>query len=430
MSGRGTSAVSRTAWQVGGVGVAAQAVAYGFARYGYGLFLPDLRDRFGLSTSVLGLVNSVSNAGYLVALLLVGTLVSRLGPRPMVVAAGVTAGIGMVTVALAGSTWVLVVGFVVAGMASGFSWAPFSDTADRLLPDRTRERVMALIPSGTAFGVTVAGPLALVTRGANWRYAWLGFALVAFAMAWYAARVLPAGRHEGKADQGGRTVTARWFLRPAAAPLYLTAFVYGVIGAFYWTFALEAVSDAAGKNSPVAPLFWTLMGLAGIGSVLAGAFFLRLGLRLGQAVLFLALSAAIALLGLAPGALAAVVASAVLYGPAFMAASSLLALWSYRVFPGQPSTGFSATVLALGLGTLTGPVSLGAVADRYGVRTAFLVTAAVALVTLALRPPARRPGDDTARRPEDDTARREDTRATSPGDPSGDRAGSGPTACR
>ncbi|MGW2103965.1 YbfB/YjiJ family MFS transporter [Streptomyces olivaceoviridis] len=387
------------AWQVGGVGVAAQAVAYGFARYGYGLFLPSLRDRFGLSTSVLGLVNSVSYSGYLLALVTVGALVSRLGPRPMVIPAGVSAGIGMVTVAVARSTWVLVVGLVVAGMASGFSWAPFSDTADRLLPDRTRERVMALIPSGTAFGVTVAGPLALAARGANWRYAWIGFALVASSMAWYAARVLPAGRHRGDAggNGGGHAVTARWFLRPAAVLLYVTAFVYGVIGAFYWAFAVEAVSDAAGEGSPVAPLFWTLMGLAGLSSVFAGAFFLRLGLRLGQAVLFLALSAAIALLGLAPDALGPVIASALLYGPAFMATSSLLALWSYRVFPEQPSTGFSATVLALGLGTLTGPATLGAVADHYSLRAGFLVAAAVALISLAFRPPARRSEDDVTR---------------------------------
>jgi predicted MFS family arabinose efflux permease len=383
-------AASKLAWQIGGVGVAAQAVSYGFARYGYGLFLPELRDRFDLSTSVLGLINSASYVGYLVALLMVGALVSRHGPRPMVVAAGVSAGVGMVTVALAQNTWVLVAGLVVAGMASGFSWAPFSDTADRLLPERSRERVMALIPSGTAFGVTVAGPLAMVSQGANWRYAWLGFALVAFAVAWYAARVLPAGRHEGKGGGGGaKVVTLRWFLRPAAVPLYLTALVYGVIGAFYWAFALEAVSDAAGEGSPVAPLFWTLMGLAGITAVFAGVFFVRLGLRLGQAVLFLALAVAIALLGLAPGVPAAVIASAVLYGPAFMATSSLLALWSYRVFPEQPSTGFSATVLALGLGTLIGPATLGAVADHHGSSTGFLVTAALALVPLALRPPVR-----------------------------------------
>ncbi|MGW0335756.1 YbfB/YjiJ family MFS transporter [Streptomyces sp. NPDC003011] len=374
------------------MGVAAQAVAYGFARYGYGLFLPELRDRFGLSTSALGLISSISYSGYVMALLLVGALVSRFGPRPMVVAAGLSAGIGMVTVALARDTWTLVAGLVVAGMASGFSWAPFSDTADRLLPDRTRERVMALVPSGTAFGVAVAGPLALVTRGATWRYAWLGFALVAFVVAWYAARVLPAGRHEGAGDKGQRIVTLRWFVRRVALPLYSTALVYGVVGAFYWAFALEAVSRAAGDGSPVAPLFWTLMGVAGITSVFAGAFFLRLGLRLGQAVLFTALAVSIALLGLAPGDLAAVAASAVLYGPAFMATSSLLALWSYRVFPEQPSTGFSATVLALGVGTLIGPAALGAVAEQHSVRAAFLVTAAVALVTPVFRPPAgRRP---------------------------------------
>ncbi|GHA15479.1 hypothetical protein GCM10010345_20130 [Streptomyces canarius] len=48
-------------------------------------------------------------------------------------------------------------------------------------------------------------------------------------------------------------------------------------------------------------------------------------------------------------------------------------MWSYRVFPEQPSTGFSAAVPALGLGTLTGPATLGAVADHYGLRAGFLV---------------------------------------------------------
>ncbi|MEU3859557.1 hypothetical protein AB0F03_19635 [Streptomyces sp. NPDC028722] len=65
-------------------------------------------------------------------------------------------------------------------------------------------------------------------------------------------------------------------------------------------------------------------------------------------------------------------------------------------------TGFSATVLALGIGTLIGPATLGAVADRSGLRTAFLVTAALTLVTLAFRPPARQPDDAAAARKETD----------------------------
>ena len=51
--------------------------------------------------------------------------------------------------------------------------ASYSDAVDRMVAAQRRERLLGLIPSGTAFGVLVAGPLALVTQGTAWRHAWL-----------------------------------------------------------------------------------------------------------------------------------------------------------------------------------------------------------------------------------------------------------------
>ncbi|MEJ7816116.1 MAG: hypothetical protein WKF53_13165 [Rubrobacter sp.] len=44
-------------------GFAATTVAYGPARVGYGLFVPDFREAFGLSTGAAGLVGSGLQAG-------------------------------------------------------------------------------------------------------------------------------------------------------------------------------------------------------------------------------------------------------------------------------------------------------------------------------------------------------------------------------
>jgi hypothetical protein len=52
-------------------------VTFGPSRNGYGLFLPDIRDEFGLSTEVLGFMASGLYAGYLAALLAVGLLPAR-----------------------------------------------------------------------------------------------------------------------------------------------------------------------------------------------------------------------------------------------------------------------------------------------------------------------------------------------------------------
>lgn len=92
-----------------------------------------------------------------------------------------------------------------------------------------------------------------------------------------------------------------------------------------------------------------------------------------------------ALLGVAPGNPLAVGLSAQLYGPAFMAVSALLAVWSYRVFPTYPTTGFSAPVFFLGLGAVLAPAVTGVVVDRYGTGTAFPGAAAVAALTLAAK---------------------------------------------
>lgn len=70
------------AWKVGMAGVAAQGVTFGFARYGYGLFLPEIRRQFDLSVSLVGVIGSATYVSYLIALLLVGVLSTRWGPRP------------------------------------------------------------------------------------------------------------------------------------------------------------------------------------------------------------------------------------------------------------------------------------------------------------------------------------------------------------
>jgi predicted MFS family arabinose efflux permease len=361
-------------------GVSAIGVTFGFARYGYGLFLPELRDEFGLSVSLVGLIGSATYAGYLAALLLVGALVARFGPRPLVLAGGLSAAVGMGLVALARGPALLVTGLILAGTSSGWAWAPYSDAVDRMVPVGRREQVMGTIAGGTAFAVVVAGPLALLARGTGWRYAWLVFALAALAASAYNARVLP-GSSGGKAKTSGRPGYRR-----SALPLLLTAVLYGLVGAVYWSFAVEAVTDAAGTGSATAPLFWSLMGLAGTAGALTGHAIARYGLRRVHTALFAGIAAAVALLGAAPGSLPAVAVSALLYGPCFMAGSGVLAVWSYRVFPERPSAGFTVTVFFLGLGTIAGPALLGAYAEVHGLRAAFLVTAAVAVLALACAP--------------------------------------------
>ncbi|GAA2062247.1 YbfB/YjiJ family MFS transporter [Streptomyces albiaxialis] len=378
-------------FQLTGAGMAAIGVSFGFARYGYGLFLPEFRADFGLSVTDVGLIGSASYAGYLAALLVVGALVARLGPRPLVVTGGLCAATGSLVVASADSTAWLVGGLVLAGSSPGWAWAPYSDAVDRLVPRARQQAVAGAIATGTACAVAVSGPLALIGHGTGWRPVWTLFGAAALAATLWNARVLPSGPHGAARTAPVRSWPGpRWFLRPGAVPVHLTAVLYGLVGAVYWAFAVEAVEASAGGSVAAVPVFWTAMGLAGVAGVLTGGAIGRFGLRRVHTVLFAGMAVATALLAAAPGSPPALLLSAVLYGPCFMAGSGLLAVWSHRVFPDQPSTGFSATVFFLGLGTLAGPAVLGLAADTYGLRLALAVTAALGTLSLAVRPRTER----------------------------------------
>ena len=70
-------------------GFLATAVAFGPGRMGYGLFLPQFRESFGLSTQSAGLVASSAFLAFLVALIAAGVLTRRFGPRVPLVAGGI-----------------------------------------------------------------------------------------------------------------------------------------------------------------------------------------------------------------------------------------------------------------------------------------------------------------------------------------------------
>ncbi len=65
-------------------GLAMIAVTYGLARFAYRLFLPELREAFGLNAAVLGLIVSGSYVGYCVAITISLIYTSKVGPRFMV----------------------------------------------------------------------------------------------------------------------------------------------------------------------------------------------------------------------------------------------------------------------------------------------------------------------------------------------------------
>lgn len=384
-------------------GLSIIAVAYGFARYGYGLFVPVFREEFGLSTEILGFISSGAYATYLIALLLAGFLSSRINPRAPVVLGGLFAVVGMVLIAFAPNALLLAVGVLLASTSSGWAWAPFSDAVAQMVRPEAQNRTLSIVSTGTTFGLIVVGPVSLIA-GSTWRAAWLVFAVLAFASTVWNFLVLPNkppdgsasavegkpgeelgdGSRDGSGDRESR-LGWRWFLGAQSLPLFFVAFAYGLAGAFYWTYAAD-LTQQSGLPPMVSSVLWTVVGIAGIVGLGTGDFVGRFGLRRVLAAALAMLGTAIAVLGAMPASWTAVGISAVIYGPSFMMIAALLALWSSHVFPERPSTGFTATLLMLAIGSIAGPATLGIVAGHLGLVVAFLITAAFTLLSMLVRP--------------------------------------------
>ena len=373
--------------RLGLVGFLATAVAFGPARNGYGLFLPYFREEFELSTVLLGLIASGLYAGYLLALSAVGLLAAKVGPRLPVLIGLLAAALGMGLVALAPNAWILATGVVLAGTSAGWTWAPYNDAADREVPTRHRDRVLSVVSTGTTFGILVSGLVALAA-GAGWRSAWFAFALGATAAAVPNALVLPgAPRGDVRDEEAPRQPGWRWLLRARSAPLFAVALSFGVVSACYFSFAVDLVVRAGGLSQVSAgTVVYALMGAAGFVALFTGDAVSRFGLGRVLLAALASLGVASLLLGAAPASWPAVGASACLFGAGVMLMSALLSLWSSYVFPEQPSTGFSAALFVFGVGLVAGPALLGTLADSFGLESAFLATAALALLTMLARP--------------------------------------------
>jgi predicted MFS family arabinose efflux permease len=361
-------------------GFGAIAVSFGPARAGYGLFLPYFRDEFGFSIQTAGFIASGLQAGYLVALTAVGLLVARAGPRPMVLAGMLAAGLGMALVAAAPAIVWLAAGIILAGTSAGWSWAPYNDAVQAVVPTRREGRILSVISTGTTFGVLGAGLTALALEGA-WRVSWLAFAVAAAVAMLANVFVLPAGSQVAGTAEATDGTGVGYFARAEAVSLFVVASSFGAVSAFYWAFAVDLISGLSELPFDIGPVFYVVVGVVGFAGLLTGDAVARVGMVPTLLAILACLVAACVLLGSAPGELVAAGASAALYGVGVMAMSSLLALWSSLVFPEQPSTGFSVTLFLFGVGCVAGPAAFGAFGGRFGLAAAFLVCAGITALT-------------------------------------------------
>ncbi|WP_345602941.1 YbfB/YjiJ family MFS transporter [Pseudonocardia adelaidensis] len=359
-------------------GSAAVATAFGMARYGYGLLLPNIQDDLDLGVSTLGLIGTLAYVTYLLATALVSRCIERAGPRAAVGGGGLLAVAGTVVVALADGPVLLGAGVAIAGASAGLVLAPFGDAVHRL-PPVARARTLATISCGTGWGVAVAAPIAILS-GDAWRTAYAAFAACAALSTLLAVRTLP-GR---AAKPAAAAAPARGRHRPASTML-VAALLIGLGSATFWTFAVDQVRDA-GLDPAAGRILLGVAGVTSLSGLAAADVMARLGARLTFVLTALLEAAAIAMIALAADSLAIVLFAAATFGAAYNTIVAVTVLWGTRIYVDRPSAGVAASTGAQGVGLLLGPLTGGVLAEATSLTTALLVGAAVVAAVALLAP--------------------------------------------
>jgi predicted MFS family arabinose efflux permease len=373
-----------SALAVASAGIGVVGAAYGMARYGYGLLLPDIRRDYGLSTAALGAIAAGSYATYLLGSVLVGALAGRVALRVLVLAGGACGVAGMALAGLSSGPGMLTAGMLVAGVSAAFALPPFTEAVESCLAPERRARTLASISSGTGWGVALAAPLAVVA-GSAWRSAWLSFAAVGVLATLWALHVLPAGAR-ARATAAVPRLRLGWFVCPRSGPLLAGALLVGLGASLYWTFAVDYLVTGGALDPSSGRLFLVLVGVASVVGTGAGELVQRLGSRLAFAAMSWALALSLALLALAPGMPALAVFSGLLFGSAYNLLVAIQCLWSVRVFADRPGTGVAAIMFVMGGGLLIGPLVAAPLTGAAGMEGIFAGAAALFALTALLAP--------------------------------------------
>ncbi|SDN66249.1 MFS transporter [Alkalicoccus daliensis] len=354
-------------WKIVFPGIAMIGITYAFARYSFGLFLPEISKTLQLTESQAGYVGFAAYAAYTLALLSSPLLIKHFSARKAVLLSGLTAMAGMLGMAGAQGFITLFISAFVAGTGSGWISPAFSQVAAASFSRQQQEKGNTWINTGTSFGLVFTGVVAVIFPE-HWRWSYVMFAVLAFLVyQWNAAIVeekrVPAVKKTQRVPLRKLLLQARWMISASAG--------IGFISAVYWTFSRSYLTIVHGMSSHESIMFWMVMGSAGIIGGIAGGVIRFLGLH--RSYQWGTLTLTISLIALTVPSFPSIYISGILFGISFIFMTGLFIVWGTRQFPSFPSLGVSISFFSLGMGQAAGSLAAGRLIESFSYPAAFIL---------------------------------------------------------
>ena len=163
-------------WRMVGLVTAIRIVGGGLHQFGFTVFFLPISQDLGISRAATSLAFSLSRAQGAIEAPLVGYLIDRYGPRPIIVTAAFLAGVGYILLSWVNSytTFMIVyLGVICLAFVAGFVHSPLVVANSWFI--RQRARAMTVVSAAVPIGGAMISPLlAIGVASIGWR--WSAFA--------------------------------------------------------------------------------------------------------------------------------------------------------------------------------------------------------------------------------------------------------------
>ncbi len=357
----------------------------GFARFGYSMILPGMKDGLGLAYTQMGLMESGNFSGYMFFAVLGGMLASRYGPRVVIASSLGLTGASMLLTGFVESYPQALMLRSLTGVGSAGSNVPAAMLPAAWFSARRRGLAAGLITSGNGAGLIATGflvpKLNVVFGVEGWRYSWLilGMTTICFA-AFCGLAVRNPPEKKTRSNEPTRTLEWNLIRTPLIWKMGLVYLMFGLSYVIYVTFFGAYLVNEVSLSPLRVGSLWALVGFLSLASgPLWGHVSDKAGRGYGLAMVYFIHSLSFFLFSRG-GIMVALNASAILFGLTAWSVPSIMAAYSGDRFGSKAAFSvFGFLTLFFGVGQALGPSAAGYIADRAQTFTsAFLLSSTAA----------------------------------------------------
>ncbi|MEM5396477.1 MFS transporter [Staphylococcus gallinarum] len=362
-------------------GIAMIATTYGLARFSFGLFLPNISHDLNLSASQAGIISSLFYLSYCFTIVFSTLRTDKIGPKNMILFAGLSALIGLLLIAVSQGSILLAIAVIFAGGSTGLVSPPYGFTISLWIKWSEQGKANTWINSGTSLGLMFTGITAMIAF-LDWRMTYFVYSAIALIVIVWNFIAIPSLDRNLKIETG--TLNIRDI--NSSKKIMLASIIIGFSTAPFWTFSKSFV-ESTGKYSNIEQsIFWILIGLFGVIGGMSGHIIDKYSLHVAYNIGVILVSFASILLAFIRYIWVLPFATSSIFGMSYIFITGVLLVWGVKIFVKNASLGIGIPFLMLALGQVIGSMMSGSLIDSLNYSATFIIYGLVGLLALILYP--------------------------------------------